>query len=201
MTASQSLSWGSYEQSLFWQIVKAECSVSQLENFVPNLLTQINPDLHVEALSGLILALKGIHSKIIFDSILTLSPQFKLFPSDLLCCWFEQEPVGTIQILQQLCESLVDPETRDPLKVSCFFSFRDCLSVDFFPQAEQFLIQFTVWAHRSSSLKPLSSDFIQNHLVPLINEYDDNHLFDNLISVLGMFFSFLITLQLTNQSF
>ena len=111
---SKSLHWGSYEQSLLWQIVKAESSVNILIQFISPLLNDIkNPDKHGEALSGIVIALKDyVHSSLI-KSVVTLPESFKLFPTDLLSYWFDLNSKETISALTDLCDLLCDPDTRD----------------------------------------------------------------------------------------
>lgn len=125
---SKSLHWGSYEQSLLWQMVKAECSLDQLIHFLSPLLHDMkSPEKFGEALAGIVIVLKdSIHSSLI-ESIVTLPESFKLFPTDLLSYWFDLNSKETISVLSDLCDTLCDPDTRDTDKVHFSFFFKNYL--------------------------------------------------------------------------
>jgi hypothetical protein len=113
----QSLQWESFEQNLLWHVVKAECSVSMCNRFLPLILDEIVPNQHVEALNGVLLIVQDIYTKEIVETIITLSPEFELFPSHVLGMWFRSRPKQTLDILQGLCETLCEPEFLDLTKV------------------------------------------------------------------------------------
>jgi len=159
----QSLQWESFEQNLLWHAVKAECSVSMCNRFLPLILDEIDPQQHVEVLNGILLLVQDIHTKESVETILCLGPEFQLFPSHILGMWFRNKPKQTLDILQGLCETLCEPDFWDPKK------------------AENLLTHLSIFVHRAAfeTLQVLGSSFL-TLLTALINQYDDNRIFSNL---------------------
>ena len=67
---SNSLQWDSYEQTLLWQIVKAECPSEKLKPVIPQLLHDIrSPENHGEALTGIIIVLQPVVNISLIDTL------------------------------------------------------------------------------------------------------------------------------------
>ncbi len=89
-SASQSLSWDSFQQYCYWQLVEAECGHHQdmLEEALPLLLAKINPLTHCEAISGLTSILRNLNpTEAMLGALLMTALPFAPFVSTLLHSW------------------------------------------------------------------------------------------------------------------
>lgn len=92
-SASQSLSWDSFQQYCYWQLVEAECGHHQdmLEETLPLLLAKINPLTHSEAISGLTSILRNLNpTEAMLGALLMTALPFAPFVSTLLHSWAYQ---------------------------------------------------------------------------------------------------------------